>query len=342
MTTKQSLTLKLSAAQVKMLTYLATSPVNGKSYISNQATFTALDTRDLVEMGFDKYGDRLYKITDLGLEALRALNNIQPVAPVTETAESAPVIADSAPKMGDTVTGENARGNLVTGKVTAIGCKVVTGVKYVHVMAGSTTHEIAIENVLPGKMPAAPVESDVMDEDTAPVIVTKHDLYQAMKEAEEVYIRYMRLDTWDLPADHITYQRKVRAHINYLRASAAFTGMNNEYLIAYLYGVKNALPASDTGVSSAPLASEVLPITDDAKEQEVTVSPVLEGSTADDFIPVSTDTYTHPMRLIQKGSAAYNLPTEAAVKAKREQQYAEVYERIHGKPFVRKAMGGGA
>jgi hypothetical protein len=97
------------------------------------------------------------------------------------------------------------------------------------------------------------------------------DLYQAMKEAEETYIHYMRMDTFDLPADHATYKRKVASHIAYLQAQAAFTGLSNDALIVYLYG-KNALQSTQKANSSPSTASQVT-----ASEMAETPAPLTQA-----------------------------------------------------------------
>lgn len=43
-------------------------------------------------------------------------------------------------------------------------------------------------------------------------------------------------DTFDLPADHPAYARKVQAHLAFLHAQAAYTGIDNTAVIVLIYG----------------------------------------------------------------------------------------------------------
>lgn len=195
---------------------------------------------------------------------------VMPLLPAWTLTRPAPVIEDSALKMGDTITFTDKRGDIKQGIITAISIKSVEKRTEYLTSVNGFLYAVRPEQILPAKMPV------VIEAPAAPV--TMSDLYQTMKEAEEVYIRYMRLDTWDLPADHATYKRKVAAHIDYLRAQAAYTGLNNEYLITYLYGAKNAPQSRQEGATSAPLVAQVTPMFTDANEQEMALSRVLNGN----------------------------------------------------------------
>lgn len=170
---------------------------------------------------------------------------------------AAPVIEEpAAPKMGDTITFTTKRGDIKQGEITAISIKSVEKRTEYLVFLNGFTYAVRPEQILPAKMPA---EAPVMDADTAPVIETKDDLYNEVKQAEEIYIQYMRMDTFDLPADHATYKRKVAAHIAYLRAQAAYTGLSNDHLIAYLYG-KGAVTKTAPQQAQTPVSSPAVDI----------------------------------------------------------------------------------
>lgn len=65
------------------------------------------------------------------------------------------------------------------------------------------------------------------------------------------------LDTFDLPASHPTYVRKVTAHLAYVLAQAAYTGMDATFLIVLVYGKKVA----DVRQTKGELASLVRLVT---------------------------------------------------------------------------------
>jgi hypothetical protein len=146
--------------------------------------------------------------------------------------------------------------------------------------------------------------------------------------AEQVYMDYARLDTFDMPADHATFKRKVSAHIAYLRAKQAYTGVRSDAMIAYLYGAQNApqtphngtpAPVDDVQVFSANL--------DQRKPQNAPVP----------FAPVN-GTNDHPLALIQPGSEASKTDWDA-LKVKRAMQYATAKARVDEN--MKRVMGGG-
>jgi hypothetical protein len=65
-------------------------------------------------------------------------------------------------------------------------------------------------------------------------MITREDVLAA----EKIYADLCLIDTFDLPADHATYQRKVAAHIHLLRIQAERIGTpgSAEHIIGYLYG----------------------------------------------------------------------------------------------------------
>ena len=68
--------------------------------------------------------------------------------------------------------------------------------------------------------------------------------YEDVRAAEKAHADLCLIDTFDLPADHATYKRKVAAHIHLLRTQAAYIGTpgSAEHIIGYLYG-KSAMQA---------------------------------------------------------------------------------------------------
>lgn len=72
--------------------------------------------------------------------------------------------------------------------------------------------------------------------------MTEKETCEKLNAAREAYMSLASLDTFDLPADHATYKRKVAAHILYLRTQAAFNGTSAEPTIEYLYGKQTATP----------------------------------------------------------------------------------------------------
>lgn len=97
------------------------------------------------------------------------------------------------------------------------------------------------------------------------------ELYQDMVAAQAVSNEYALLDTFDLPADHATYKRKVQAHVTALRAAAAYTGCSAEPVIEYLYGKGKT-------VQAAPIVpQDALPRLEASTEAIVT-APVLASA----------------------------------------------------------------
>lgn len=205
----------------------------------------------------------LRRINEMAINT-QATNNI-PLLPATTLTRPTP----AAFKNGQTVTFITSTGETDEGTIECVSWMAATKVTTYFIKAGNKTHSVIAKDILPAKMPTerklimsrdgyplgildVDVEPNahLMDEDTAPVLPSKEDLYQAMKAAEIVSNEYARLDTFDMPADHATYKRKVAAHVAFLRAQAAYTGVNNEGIIAYLYGAQKALQSTIESVSS--------------------------------------------------------------------------------------------
>lgn len=96
------------------------------------------------------------------------------------------------------------------------------------------------------------------------------ELYQDMVATQVVSNEYALLDTFDLPADHATYQKKVRAHITALRAAAAYTGCSAEAVIEYLYGKGKT-------VQAAPIAPQGALPRLEASTEAIVTAPVIEA-----------------------------------------------------------------
>lgn len=68
--------------------------------------------------------------------------------------------------------------------------------------------------------------------------------YKELQRIKAVYEAIANLDVFDLPPDHEDRARKQAAHIAYLRASAAYTGISADAMIAFYYGTQEiVIPA---------------------------------------------------------------------------------------------------
>jgi hypothetical protein len=163
------------------------------------------------------------------------------------------------------------------------------------------------------------VRTTLTGEMVATIVANDHvsALYDAMTMAEQVYMDYARLDTFDMPADHATFKRKVAAHITYLRAKQAYTGVRSDAMITYLYGAQNAPQTPHNGPSAVVDDVQAFSSNLDQRKPEIAAEP---------FAPVNA-TNDHPLALIQPGSEASKTDWDAQ-QAKRDAQHAEAKARV--------------
>jgi hypothetical protein len=174
------------------------------------------------------------------------------------------------------------------------------------------------------------VRTTLTGEAVASMVANDHvsALYDAMTMAEKVYMDYARLDTFDMPADHATFKRKVSAHIAFLRAKQAYTGVRSDAMITYLYGVQNAPQTPHNGTPAAVDDVQAFSANLDQRKPEIASEP---------FAPINA-TNDHPLALIQPGSVASKTDWDA-LKVKRAMQYATAKARVDEN--MKRVMGGG-
>lgn len=230
---------------------------------SNEAAPVIAETRTLYYNT-----DGLPEVDDMEEGPVYNDDDIWFLPPARKTPESAPVIAETpAPCVGDTVLFRYFLDPLVgqeefEGRIDDAKEDRLCGWMYYIVPTEAQTTRF---NLAPRWLAARYIKAIV-----TPAAQT-NDLYQAMKQAEEMYKAYARLDTFDLPADHATYKRKVAAHITFLRAQAAYLGTSNEHLIAYLYG-KGAV--TKTAAQEWPEIAPVMPVEGDTPRLFAPYKPV--------------------------------------------------------------------
>jgi hypothetical protein len=174
------------------------------------------------------------------------------------------------------------------------------------------------------------VRTTLTGEAVASMVANDHvsALYDAMTMAEQVYMDYARLDTFDMPADHATFKRKVSAHIAFLRAKQAYTGVRSDAMITYLYGAQNAPQTPHNGTPAPVDDVQAFSANLDQRKPEIASEP---------FAPVNA-TNDHPLALIQPGSVASKTDWDA-LKVYRAQQYATAKARVDEN--MKRVMGGG-
>jgi hypothetical protein len=339
---KRSNNLKLSARAAEFLL----SRISG-FYRVHRDNLQMLKTADaLVKRGWmekseteNKFFEFEYTLTDLGVEGYTALKNaseqapVEPDAPADELPAKMPLAplmdADTAPVMDVvTVTPAYAANDHVTfnyfrdpnykdevyqGRIMERAFDRLCGWMYRIDPAPCAFHlsprwisERYVRTTLTGEMVATIVANDHVSA-----------LYDAMTMAEQVYMDYARLDTFDMPADHATFKRKVAAHITYLRAKQAYTGVRSDAMITYLYGAQNAPQTPHNGPSAVVDDVQAFSSNLDQRKPEIAAEP---------FAPVNA-TNDHPLALIQPGSEASKTDWDAQ-QAKRDAQHAEAKARV--------------
>jgi cold shock CspA family protein len=137
------------------------------------------------------------------------------------------------------------------------------------------------------------VRTTLTGEAVASMVANDHvsALYDAMTMAEQVYMDYARLDTFDMPADHATFKRKVAAHIAFLRAKQAYTGVRSDAMIAYLYGVQNAPQTPHNGTPAPVDDVQAFSANLDQRKPEIASEPVMQQSVETSRIEGHVKTY---------------------------------------------------
>lgn len=289
---------------------------------SNEAAPVIAETRTLYYNT-----DGLPEVDDMEEGPVYNDDDIWFLPPARKTPESAPVIAETpAPCVGDTVLFRYFLDPLVgqeefEGRIDDAKEDRLCGWMYYIVPTEAQTTRF---NLAPRWLAARYIKAIV-----TPVAQT-NDLYATMKAAEEIYNAYVRLDTFDLPADHATYKRKVAAHIAYLRAQAAYTGLSNDHLIAYLYGkgaVTKTAPQSPQTPVSSPAQDSQAPTIETAREWPE-IAPVMpvEGDTPRLFAPYKP-VEQDPQILAAKRQAQYEA-AKARVEAMNGVYQAPVRKEI--------------
>jgi hypothetical protein len=340
---KRSTNLKLSAWMVTFIKAVGRGkfamPIKRKSLMR---TFEALRTRNLVEATNESTVRYLMvQLTPAGCDVFDALIKaeapVESAAPADELPAKMPlpaivdedtmpvmdvVTVDAAYAIDDHVTfnyfrDPNYQHEVYQGRIMERAFDRLCGWMYRIDPAPCAFH------LSPRWISERYVRTTLTGEMVAGMVATDHAnaLYDAMERAKQVYMDYARRDTWRVPANHTTYLCKVSAHIAFLRAQAAYTGVRNEAMIAYLYGAQNAPQTPQNGPSA---------VVDDVQAFSANLDQRRPENASEPFAPVNA-TNDHPLALIQPGSVAAKTDWDA-LKVKRDGQYAEAYERVYGAP----------
>jgi cold shock CspA family protein len=306
---KRSNNLKLSAAQIAMLTQIEHRFMSqmevATQRVSEAKRAAKLETMGLLKIIYADFFYITYEMTNEGRAAIGA----EPIEP--DASDELPakmpmpaiVDADTAPVM-DVVTVDakyaandhvrfnyfrdpNYKDEVYQGRIMERAFDRLCGWMYRIDPAPCAFHlsprwisERYVRETLTGEAVASMVASDHVSA-----------LYDVMERAETVYMDYARMDTFDMPADHATFKRKVSAHIAFLRAQSAYTGVRSDAMITYLYGAQNAHQTPHNGTPAAVDDVQAFSANLDQRKPEIASEPVMQQSAETSRIEGHVKTY---------------------------------------------------